>query len=260
MISLDDLSAWRRDGLLPPFAKTGLGRGKGQSYYWTEENILAQAAAAYDALHQYGRADQALIAMFLSGFAVPLAQLRRAWLHRAKMRKPPAVRIVQKRPDIGALPGSGVDRLLLQAALCVGAAVQTDDAPQRAATMALLDRALSKLRLTRDGTNGSGMSFQLWQLLNIIGSVLDASDLVRDASDDEISLAQRHLGVAMEFLSGCGEPFEILADTLGPQLFLFFLTLLRSGQASILDRMMTHVEGASWQAPIPPARILSLTV
>ncbi len=243
-VSLDDLSAWRKDGLLPPLAKSGLGRGKGQSYYWGEENILAQAKAAYDALQHCDRADQALIEVFLSGFAVPLAQLRRAWLHRAKMRKPPAVRIVQKSLDTGALLDSGVDRLLLQAALCVGAAVETDDAPQPAAMMAMLDRALSKLWLTRDSANDTGMLNQLWQLLNIIGSVLDASDLVREASDDELSIAQRHLGVAMEFLSGCGDLSKKLADALGPQLFLFFLTLSRSGQVDTLDRMMAYVDSA----------------
>jgi hypothetical protein len=252
MIALDDLSAWRKDGLLPPLAKSGLGRGKGQSYYWAELDILAQAKAVYDALHRYGRPDQALITVFLSGFAVSPAQLRRAWLYRAKMHRPPTVRVIERSPNTGTLMDCGVERMLLQAALCVGRAVETDDTPQRTAMVALLDRALSKLQLTPDNVNDPGLSHQLWQLLNIIGSVLDASDVIREASDDELSIAQRHLGIAMQFLSGCGTSTENVVDILGPQLFLFILTLLRSGQASTLDRMTAYVDGSNWHAPGPP--------
>jgi hypothetical protein len=258
-VSLDELTAWRKDGLLPPMASTGLGAGKGKSYYWREEEIVARAQAVYDAMQRHGRPDEALITLFLSGFAVPLVQLRRAWLHRAKMRRPPAMRIVEKRPDTRASMDLDADSLLLQAALCVGAAVETGDAPQRVAMITLLDGALSKLRLTREGANDSSLADQLWQLLNIIGLVLDTSDLVRDANDNELRTAQRHLGVAMEFLSDCGHGCEELAETLGPQLFLFFLTLLRSGQAGTLDRMMAYVDGASWQAILPPARNHSIS-
>ena len=258
-ISLDELTAWRKDGLLPPMASTGLGAGKGKSYYWREEEIVARAQAVYDAMQRHGRPDEALITLFLSGFTVSLVQLRRAWLHRARMRRPPAVRVVPKNFDTSGLMDPSADRLLLQAALCVGAAVETGNAPQRVATMALLDRALSKLRLTWDGANDSGLAHQLWQLLNIIGSVLDSSDLVREASDDELRIAQRHLGVAMQFLSDCSDASEVLGEKLGPQLFLFFLTLLRSGQADTLDRMMAYVDGASWQAGLPPARNHSIS-
>src|SRR5665213_3073293 len=100
-VSLEELSAWRKDGLLPPMSSTGLGTGKGKSYYWGEENILARGKAVYHAMHRHGRADQPLVILFLSGFSVALPQLRRAWLHRAKLRKAPAVRIVRKECDTG---------------------------------------------------------------------------------------------------------------------------------------------------------------
>ena len=258
-VLLDELTAWRKDGLLPPMASTGLGAGKGKSYYWREEEIVARARAVYDAMQRHGRPDEALIALFLSGFAVSLVQLRRAWLHRARMRRPPAVRVVRKNFDTSGLMDPGPDRLLLQAALCVGAAVETGSAPQRVATMALLDRALSKLRLKWEGANDAGLADQLWQLLNIIGSVLDSSDLVREARDDELRIAQRHLGVAMQFLSDCSNASEGPGEKLGSQLFLFFLTLLRSGQADTLDRMMAYVDGASWQTDLPPARNHSIS-
>ena len=259
-VSLEELSAWRKDGLLPPMSSTGLGTGKGKSYYWGEENILARGEIVYDAMHRHGRADQTLVTLFLSGFPVPLAQLRRAWLHRAKLRKAPAVRIVPKNTDTGTSMDLDADNLLLQAALCAGAAVDIEAAPGHLALIPLLNRAFSKLGLARHGVNDPGMADQLWHLLGIIASVLDTSDLIRQAHDDELRTAQRHLGTAMEFLSDGGDAPETFAEILGPQLFLFFLTLLRSGQADTLERIMDYVDGASRQAPTQPVRGLALAV
>jgi hypothetical protein len=254
--SLGELLAWRKDGLLPSMASTGLGTGKGKSYYWREDDILARAQAVYDAMRRHGRPDQALITLFLSGFAVPLGQLRRAWLHRAKARKPAGVRFIQKSPDRDELMGPGVDSILLQAALCAGVAMEAGDTPE--GMPMLLDRALSKLGLVERGANDSGLADPLWHLLGIIGSILDSSDLVREACDDELLVAQRHLGVVMGFLQDCSVPSDTTAETLGPQLFLFILTLLRSGQSRTLERMMAYVGG--WPASVPPARSISQAV
>jgi hypothetical protein len=257
-VSLQELGAWRKDGLLPPMASTGLGAGKGKSYYWQDENILARAQTVCDAMRRHGRTDQTLVTLFLSGFAVPLPQLRRAWRNRARLRKPPAVQIVRQSPDVGALTDLGADGLLLQAVLCVGAAVETENSSQRTSVTALLDRALSKLGLARPGANDSGLADQLWHLLGIIGAMLDASELMRGASDDELHAAQHYLGVAMAFLRDCSDPSQPIIETLGPQLFLFFLTLLHSGQGRTLDRLKAYVEGTGWQVA-PPAQGLSLT-
>ncbi len=200
-----------------------------------------------------------MISLFLSGFAVRLAQLRRAWLHRAKLRRPPAIRVVPKSRDAGMPLDLGADNLLLQAALSIGGAVDLDDAPPCHAAISLLNRGLSKLGLARYGVNDSGLADRLWHMLNVIGSVLDTSDLVREASDDELCAAQRHLGVAMAFLRDCEDTPESIAETLSPQLFLFFLTLLRSGQARTLSRMLAYVDGANWREPVARARSLSLT-
>jgi hypothetical protein len=258
-VSLEELSAWRKDGLLPPMSSTGLGTGKGKSYYWGEENILARGKTVYDAMHRHGRADQTLVTLFLSGFNVPLPQLRRAWLHRVKLRKAPVVRIVRKEYDIGTPMDLDADNLLLQAALCAGAALVID-APEPSSMTALLNRAFSKLGLTRHGANDSGLADQLWHLLGIIGSVLDTSDLIREARDDELRTAQHHLGTAMALLGGCSDASDMLGEILAPQLFLFFLTLLRSGRADTLDRIMAYVGDASWQAPAQAIRNLALAV
>ncbi len=256
--SLEELSAWRKDGLLPPMASKGLGPSRGKSYYWREENILQQAQAACDAMRRHGRTDHALVTLFLSGFAVPSAQLRRAWQHRAKLRRPPATRVGREKGRAGGLMDMGADSLLLQAALCIGAAVEIDDDRQRNAIMTLLHRALEKLGLARHGANDSTLADQLCHLLNIIGSVLDSSDLVREASDEDLRQAQRHLGIAMALLDDCDEPPEPVVEILGRQLFLFLLALHRSGQIQTLDRLMARLEGISWQGFSRPARSLAL--
>jgi hypothetical protein len=250
-ISLDEIAAWRKDGLLPPMASSGLGAGKGKSYYWREADIQERAQIVCDAMHRHGRADQTLVALFLAGFAVPLPQLRRAWLNRVRLRKPPAVRTVQEMPDADTLIDTGAGSLLLQAALNVGAGMQIEEGFDHVAAMDLLNLALSKLGLSRHGANDSGLEDQLCHLLNIIGSALDASDLIRDAGDEELRQAQHHLGVVMTFLRDCDPPEPVMAN-LGPKMFLFLLTLLRSGQTRMLDRIMGYLEGAGWRPIAPP--------
>lgn len=260
MVSHEELTAWRKDGLLPPLANTGLGTGKGKSYYWRENNIVEQAQTACDAMRSHGRKDHALITLFLSGFTVPLAQLRRAWLHCAKLRKAPAVRIVRENPGTGTPMDLDAENLLLQAALCVGAALEIEPVAGHLALMPLLNCAFSKLGLAPHGTNDPGLADQLWHLLGIIGSVLDTSGLIREAHDDELRTAQRHLRTAMEFLSDGCDASETCVEVLGPQLFLFFLTLLRSGQVRTLDHLMTYVGGVGRQAPTQSAQRLPLAV
>lgn len=259
MLSLDELTIWRKEGLLPPMANTGLGTGRGKSYYWREENILAQAKIVYDAMRRHGRAEQTLVTLFLSGFRVSLPQLRRAWLHRVKLRKPLTVRKGQKNRGTGTVTTPGADHLLLQAALWVGAAVETEDASQRNAVMTLLERALSKLGLARHGANEPGLADQIWHLLIVITSVLDTSDLIREAGDDELRSAQRYLGMTLEFLRSCGDTPDTVLETLGARLFQFILLLLRSGQIEVLDHITIYMKGTGWPAISPPARVLSLS-
>ncbi|HEX4271670.1 MAG TPA: hypothetical protein VHZ32_09790 [Rhizomicrobium sp.] len=248
-VSLEELSAWRKDGLLPAMASSGLGTGRGKSYYWQEENIVEQAQAVHDAMRRHGRNDQTLLTLFLAGFKVPLPQLRRAWLHRAKLCRARAIRTVRQELEPGVLMHPGADNLLLQASLCLGAAMQTDATSQLAAMRPLLGKALTKLGLSRPGVNESALTDQLWHLLTATLSALETSDLVRDANDEELYAAQRHLSVTAAFLHDCAEAAEL--DTLAPHLFLFFLTLLRSGQTGTLERMMAHIEGMGWRVAAP---------
>ena len=84
-VALSRLVNWRKEGLLPPLASSGVGNGR--SYYWREPNILAQAELVHDCLARHGRSDATIITLWLKGFWIPLPQLRRAWQNRARLRK-----------------------------------------------------------------------------------------------------------------------------------------------------------------------------
>ena len=258
LVSLDELTAWRKDGLLPPMANTGLGTGKGKSYYWRENNILEQAQMACDAMRSHGRKDQALVALFLSGFSVPLAQLRRAWLHQARLRKPPALQMAHEKPAGFALLDTGTDALLLQVVLCAGAALQTGDATDLHVMESVLARAMSKMGLVQHGANDTGLTGQLGHLLLIIGSVLNQSNLIREAADQELLEAQRYLTTAATFLSDCGDVAGLMASAAGPLLFVLLLTLLHSGQTKLLHRAMAVLGSTHRPVLFRPARSLAL--
>src|ERR1700760_943882 len=91
-VTLTELVRWRKDGLLPPLAAHGLGKGRGRTYYWREPDIFPQARTAFDLLAKYGRTDAVTRMLWLSGFAVPLPRLRRAWLHQLRTTATPRAR------------------------------------------------------------------------------------------------------------------------------------------------------------------------
>jgi hypothetical protein len=101
---LADLRAWRKAGLLPPLASHGTGAGR--SYYWREPDIQAQTERVHDALQRHGRIDEALIAVWLAGFDVPLERLRRAWANRAKMSRGLKTRASVNSGGAASGPGS----------------------------------------------------------------------------------------------------------------------------------------------------------
>jgi hypothetical protein len=243
MVSLDELTTWRKDGLLPPMASTGLGTGKGKSYYWQDENILARAQTVCDAMRRHGRPDQVLVTLFLSGFKVPLAQLRRAWLHRGKLRKSLTVQTAaSSEPSdlphfMPALPD-----MLLQITICVGDAVSTDDMP---GALAVLERGLARLGHDKRARN-SDTTGRFWCLASVIASALESSNLLSDASDEKIQEAQRHLGPIAGLLADCCEserPADVI-EALGPPLFIFVLTLLHSGHEAMLEAFLARVSVA----------------
>lgn len=242
MTPATDIAAWRKAGLLPPLASHGRGPGKGRFHCWHDAGIVGRAEIVFDATRRYGRNDLALLTLFLSGYAVPLPQLRRAWIHRAKLRKVPAIRAM-------ALPGSpsGSDASgpLPKIAMALGAAIQTDHSEQ---VVTILERALVKLGYQdRRGEH-------ICKVLMAMESALEASGLVARAEDEELTEAQRYLRTGLCFLRGCtvdGEDNDLTA-TLGPTLFVFILTLLRAGHRTVMDDLVLQMEDRGRPAAAAP--------
>lgn len=248
-VTLGELSAWRKDGLLPPLASSGVGNGR--TYYWREPNILAHARAAHDALKKYGRVDMTIVTLWLQGFRVPLTQLRRAWAYRSQQRKPLRVKPRTQGRHLAEVRGytAGLPGLLVHTMVNMGAAVDCGENPQQ--VIALLERALVKLGYA-GASDKNGMASHLWQALTVIAWALEGGDLIREASDEELWKAQRYLRLAMGVLDDCGrsEDQPEIAQTLAPNLFLLLLTQLRSGREALLDALATRLT-ASERREIP---------
>jgi len=276
-VTLADLANWRKDGLLPPLASHGLGPGKGKSYYWREENILTHACAAFDLLGKYGRPDTVTWMLWLCGFCVPLPQLRRAWAHRCKSRRPMPLRpaadpVPALAPDDfldGFETAGGLPCFLLNVVLKLGASLAPDRDGEAAEMVALLRRLLARVMRPNhaDGLGDAGLARQLWQLIRIVGSVLETSELVAETKDTDLQEAQRHLCAAARLLQECSimdarddahAPALLwppqLAEQLGPPLFVLILVLLRSGHRGLLEDATRDLGGMGRQNHALPAQ------
>jgi hypothetical protein len=271
-VSLRELSNWRKDGLLPPLASHGLGSGKGKSYYWREDDIVANACATFDLLGKYGRADTVACMLWLLGFRVPLPQLRRAWKHRCRLQPGPAIRTPAEsfqagdlRDFLGGLEIAGdLPCLLLNIALNLTGPVAPDRDGENREIVALLDRALARLlRHNAEARSDIRLAEQLLQMIRIVGAALEASELVAKTPDADMHEAQHYMCVAARLLrdsSGAhdlGDSFSRtlpwsprLAESLGPPLFLLILVMLRSGRRPALQRAAEKIEsmGRQWHA------------
>lgn len=237
VITLRDLVRWRGDGLLPPLASTGSGDGR--CYYWRERDILVQAQTAYDALHQHGRVDAALIAVWLSGFAVPLPRLRRAWLHSRRSRKATAIR----RAAAPKQAPTDLTSALQQASLNMAAAFAAQ--PHGDVGLKYLESASLRLGLLE-----SAAARQHWLLVQATATGLADSALLQQASDEELQRAQLITGRSLDFIwqnSGADDRADVV-KTLGETVFLYVLAMLCSGQDAVLDHAL------DWMAARRPAR------
>jgi hypothetical protein len=252
-LALPELVGWRKDGLLPPLASTGTGTGR--SYYWREPDIQRQAETAYDALRQHGRVDLTIITLWLRGFAVPLPQLRRAWLYRSKLARPLKLRTARPAARLPGPPATGLSQLLLQTLVQAGAAIEATDDDR--AIMLALNLALKRLGLD-DGAGDTGPARQLWPLVAMVAATLENGPLIRDASDLEMLEAQRFLRQAMTFLENCREsewPADMI-EAISHRAFLLILTMLRSGQEAMLQALSARIAAASGRRGLRPAEPL----
>jgi hypothetical protein len=73
------LTDWRQKGLLPPLQNISSGRGRGIRRYWSDD-VVDQAIAVDCLITNLGRADEALLGLWLSGYPVDSAAAQRAWI------------------------------------------------------------------------------------------------------------------------------------------------------------------------------------
>jgi hypothetical protein len=198
--SLRDLARWRGAGLLPPLASCGTGSGR--TYYWSDPSVEDQARAAYDALVRYSRIDSALVAVWLSGFDVPLLRLRRALQCRG--RRSPSLTIATS-----VLPQ------LFQGATAKSPGQVTE----------------------KPGTGGIGfhganvLEPPLVAMARIYGAILESTDIVRVATDEQLLQARGYVRRLRNAIKDRPD-HDILV-----QLLVFILGLLHTGQAEHLDML-----------------------
>lgn len=243
LLALGDLANWRKHGLLPPLDSCGTGAGR--AYYWRDPLIRKRARTAFDLLERNRQVDQALWGLWLRGFSVPAAKLRRAWRQCTRLRRPwlpmPALADQQARSTARA-----DDAILAQVTMALGKALPPD---RRVAT--ILEHAAARLGRF-ENTSGT----HLWSLLQMAGLALESSALLENTGDAELAAAQHHLRRAAGLLeSSASEPDAWngwLADRVGPPLALVILAMLRSGQATTLEALAAHLEAPGRRRP--PAR------
>jgi hypothetical protein len=247
-VSLSRLVSWRKEGLLPPLASSGVGSGR--SYYWRELDILIQAEIVHDCLARHGRTDATIITLWLGGFRVPLIQLRRAWQHRARMRKEITAR---KAPAKITIPTpDSLTNLLLGSLLSIGATLDVD-AIAPTSILPILENALAKLGHAK--RERSELARHLWQVVSLAVVTLEISSLIRDASDEHLTQAQRYLRTTICFLEDCDADRLFLAEKLAPSLFLYLLAMLHSGQEAALEAVAKHIADKGRRTKIQPAHI-----
>ena len=278
-VTLATLADWRKGGLLPPLASRGAGQGKGKYYYWHEENIFEQACFVYDIVRKRGRVDSVILALWLSGFNVPLPKLRRAWLHKARAQRPWGVRqakttsIISKQGKHASLEQAKTDeidnstsRALIYDALLATAEVLTRDG--RASELESLERLVDKVLATMALNNRSIEKHEVMRMLGlvrVVWSALETSNLISVASNPEMFDSQRHLSIVAQIIETLmnsrnlgfppmGAPFWSagLAEDIGAPVFAFILMFLRAGcerqleETSVeLAKLGDHLQGIS---------------
>lgn len=247
VLPLNTLAAWRKHGLLPPLDSCGTGAGR--SYYWRDPLIRQRARTAFDLMERHSHIDRALWALWLRGFPVPAAKLRRAWQHCNRLRRPwlPMPDLPQPRTPARARDGA----LLAEITQILGRALPPD---RRVAD--IIEQAAVRLGRAGGGINKACGS-QLWPLLQMAGLSLESSALLDTADDALLEKVQRYLGLAAALLdaspSETGAWNDWLADRVGPPLALVIMAMLRSGQADKLEALAAQAPGrrrAPAQAPL----------
>ena len=86
-VSLRTLTDWRAKGLLPPLEKKGLGQGRGTTHYWSDPEVIPQAALIHRFLGEYAVADAVLLELWTAGYSVSHERAKESWITHLKKRE-----------------------------------------------------------------------------------------------------------------------------------------------------------------------------
>lgn len=265
------LGTWRYDGLLPALVRPGLGRDKGgAAYFWREKDLKARAFLVHDLLKRYGRTDFAILILWLCGYTVSLAQVRRAWRYKIRMQESwtaqrAATRAVARRrpkhPAVPTIPvrkdtSTFLDTVLEICALLV---------PQHGALEFNLISRMINLYEVKTGAStavGGRKKLAIGPIFPIsaLSSLLEPAHLISATTDTELIEARRYLATIGLFIRDFvaspnsrrrrskGAPIWSIeeAEAIGEPLYLFVLALLKSGHQRELH--LTAVELEAFRA------------
>lgn len=245
-VSLLTISEWRRCGLMPPLATRSLGHNKGKTCYWTDDNTFARATLIHGLFKEGVERHEVYWLLWLCGFSVPLPQLRRAWLHKAKKRNTHLV-VSRDRPRAFGVgkdkrSADGTAQALFEIALAASALLDH-------ASDCEIDALIEAMNAGRTGAGGRAREerHQAVRLIKAVWSSLKTSDIIVEAADDELREAQAQASAALKSFhehvpardlnapsTSTGWPIAE-AKRFGAPLFFLILVLLKSGQHALLD-------------------------
>jgi hypothetical protein len=137
------------------------------------------------------------------------------------------------------ISGNGLSDLLLSATYSAAISIECSTESMKAA-LTVLERATRAFgRPSQDRVETQAH----WRIAMAMLQMLGSSDVISAASDKELREAQRHLQLALEFLLEFrrSESADNIVDSLGPHIYLFMVTLLRSGQRHLLEAVMNCI-------------------
>lgn len=254
-VSLSELALWRRNGLLPPFSSRGRGQAKGKTYYWTQPDILTQAQTVFDLLQRHGRADLALVTLWLCGFDVPLPRLRRAWMSTRRIANIGHAAETGKAGSHARMD-DGLSALLLNAMFGLADAAYPGTVADDGIAVRLIANALAKVDIIDLEIPWNADAARLWRLLQMLAAQARIDALVVTASEDEMRQARRYLSLATRLLQDDATTCLWIAEHMARPIFSLAVAMLRSGRGDLLARLASRVGGMDRQSVAPPVHIL----
>ena len=241
VVSLVQLSAWRKGGLLPPLASRGSGAGR--RYQWDDNNILAHARYAHDLLARHGSHSTAIRLLWLCGYTISPAKARRALLKHTKRSVSWQIRKAAVADDTTDTRYGNCEEWLTGVILKLCSSFASSERSEMEGVYNDLQRAGEALGFL--GTMAEERKRRLFTAFSLVLSAIENSSIVAASDDHDLENARLHTESAVRFiqqLDGKEEDGAIklarLMESLAEPIFLCVLLLQRTGYRAHL--MQSH--------------------